>query len=460
MSQRQLVFPYKIWRQCQKQLFVQNKIESFAFGLARPCRRDGGIIYLVEHLLNADTIRGSNSYAYQHNAGLSLSNELSSKINHVSMEAAKLGMVPVHLHSHPDGVHDFSTYDTHHESLLHEWLTKNGQPFLWSLVWSYNGQPRVRFWRDSNFEYGIVRGGLHYYPPESGSIADLPALDRQNAFGIGLRYAAGLLHIGIVGVGGVGMLVAEQLARCGFRKFTLVDHDRVDLTNLNRLQGTFFRDVGKLKVRVARRQILQASKCIGVKAVVKTYAQDIYLASQRIRNYLQQCDVILALTDDELSRITCLEIALAGGAEYLQAGVDVRLDTHGHISGLFLEITGAEVNRYCPICTKRLDPGQASLDARRYVGGEVWERAKSEGYIPEVPAPAVMSINSMAAGLLVAEIQRRVSNLGVWDAFQLDIQSGQIKSIMDYDSRLPESCDVCGRRPNGQLAMSEPLAKT
>lgn len=42
---------------------------------------------------------------------------------------------------------------------------------------------------------------------------------------------------GRAGLGGLGMLVAEQLARCGFRDFVLVDPDTVDLSNLNRLPG-------------------------------------------------------------------------------------------------------------------------------------------------------------------------------------------------------------------------------
>jgi hypothetical protein len=44
-----------------------------------------------------------------------------------------------------------------------------------------------------------------------------PTLDRQRAFGPGLRQAAADLWIGVISLGGLGMLAVEQLARAGFR---------------------------------------------------------------------------------------------------------------------------------------------------------------------------------------------------------------------------------------------------
>ena len=41
-------------------------------------------------------------------------------------------------------------------------------------------------------------------------------------------------HVMILGLGGVGGYAAEALARSGVGRMTLVDHDQVTLTNLNR----------------------------------------------------------------------------------------------------------------------------------------------------------------------------------------------------------------------------------
>jgi len=39
----------------------------------------------------------------------------------------------------------------------------------------------------------------------------------------------------IVGVGGVGSVVAEMLTRCGVGKLIMYDYDRVELANMNRM---------------------------------------------------------------------------------------------------------------------------------------------------------------------------------------------------------------------------------
>ena len=39
----------------------------------------------------------------------------------------------------------------------------------------------------------------------------------------------------IIGVGGIGSVVAEMLTRCGIGKLLLFDYDRVELANMNRM---------------------------------------------------------------------------------------------------------------------------------------------------------------------------------------------------------------------------------
>lgn len=274
-------------------------------------------------------------------------------------------------------------------------------------------------------------------------IAIPPTLLRQAAFGDGLRQAASELMIGIVGLGGVGMVVLEQLVRTGFQKFVLVDPDSVEDTNLNRLPGTLARDVGALKVKVASRMVRLASRSIGTRPQVRTFAQDIYQASHRCKWMLKNCDIILALTDNHISRIACLQLALESGAVFLQAGVEILLDEQP--PRLLAEISGAELGRYCSICAGRLHPGQASLEARRYVGGEVWEHAQKNGYVPDVPAPSVMSLNSFVAGALVLELQRRISGLGTWDLWQCDFNTGATQVFRRVEEQLHGACGVCGR---------------
>lgn len=61
----------------------------------------------------------------------------------------------------------------------------------------------------------------------------------------------------VLGCGGIGSLVAAQLAGAGIGQLTLVDGDRADLSNLNRQLFLTRGDVGKLKVEVLRAALLE-----------------------------------------------------------------------------------------------------------------------------------------------------------------------------------------------------------
>ena len=441
---RTLVIPRGMWNRLHEKLFPSDGTEGFIAGLARPCRSLTGIRYVMERCLDTQT----QDVAYRHEAGIQLSRDESSRINLISARAAEFGLVPVHLHSHPAGVPDFSWQDNLEESGLHAWLRQKGQPLLISLVCARDGGPHARIWRDHGRENCRVRIGLQtmFMPEEKAS--NLPALDRQRAFGAYFADAAADLSVGIVGLGGGGMPVAEMLARSGFRRFVLMDPDRVELVNLNRLSGLRRRDIGRFKTDIAASAIQRACRSVGTEASIHICRADVNTASKHQKKLLGRCDLILALTDDELSRICCLTLSLEHGAEYLQAGV--RIGQHsgtGVIDSIRTEVTGAEIGRYCPICTGRLDPGQASVDARRYVGGEVYAAARADGYIPEEPAPAVMSLNAIAAGTLVLEIQKRVAGLGVADLTQQDWLTGESLHIRDIENSLTEDeCIICGRK--------------
>ena len=63
-------------------------------------------------------------------------------------------------------------------------------------------------------------------------------------------------HVAIFGIGGVGGYVCEALARSGVGHFTLIDHDVVSPTNLNRQIIATMDTIGKYKVDVMKERIL------------------------------------------------------------------------------------------------------------------------------------------------------------------------------------------------------------
>jgi len=82
-------------------------------------------------------------------------------------------------------------------------------------------------------------------------------LDRQSFLGPHSDNVLAHLTVGLVGLGGGGSHVAQQLAHMGVGKFVLVDPDIVEHTNLSRLVGGTADDAEqkRLKVDVAARTI-------------------------------------------------------------------------------------------------------------------------------------------------------------------------------------------------------------
>lgn len=63
-------------------------------------------------------------------------------------------------------------------------------------------------------------------------------------------------RVAVFGVGGVGGYVVEVLARSGVGHLTVIDNDRVDITNLNRQIIALHSTIGQLKVDVIEKRIL------------------------------------------------------------------------------------------------------------------------------------------------------------------------------------------------------------
>lgn len=84
----------------------------------------------------------------------------------------------------------------------------------------------------------------------------------------------GEARIAVFGLGGVGSYVVEALARCGVGSLTLVDHDRISVTNINRQLFALRSTVGKSKVQVAKERIHDIDEEIIVHTYEVFYNED------------------------------------------------------------------------------------------------------------------------------------------------------------------------------------------
>ena len=78
----------------------------------------------------------------------------------------------------------------------------------------------------------------------------------------------------VFGVGGVGSWCAECLVRSGVGKLTIVDSDRVCVTNINRQLMATTKTVGQVKVEVLKNRLLEINPDAEITALQKIYDQE------------------------------------------------------------------------------------------------------------------------------------------------------------------------------------------
>ncbi len=78
----------------------------------------------------------------------------------------------------------------------------------------------------------------------------------------------------IFGVGGVGSWCAETLVRSGIRQLTIVDSDRVCITNINRQLMATTKTVGQVKVEALKERLLTINPQAEITALQKIFTQE------------------------------------------------------------------------------------------------------------------------------------------------------------------------------------------
>lgn len=100
----------------------------------------------------------------------------------------------------------------------------------------------------------------------------------------------------IFGVGGVGSWCAESLVRSGIRHLTIVDSDRVCITNINRQLMATMKTVGRVKVEVLKERLLEINPKAEIDAQQKIYDENT-ADSFHLEDYDYIIDAIDSLKD-------------------------------------------------------------------------------------------------------------------------------------------------------------------
>src|SRR5262249_4238908 len=116
------------------------------------------------------------------------------------------------------------------------------------------------------------------------------------AFGPLIQRLLSRLRVGIVGVGGTGSCVLEQLVRLGVGTLMISDGEAFESSNVNRVYGSRVVDDTIAKVKIAQR--LAADIGLGTRIDLV----DKPISYQSALKKFRDCDLVFGCTDDELGR--------------------------------------------------------------------------------------------------------------------------------------------------------------
>ena len=145
----------------------------------------------------------------------------------------------------------------------------------------------------------------------------------------------------IFGVGGVGSWCAESLVRSGITKLTIVDSDRVSVTNINRQLMATTETIGQVKVDALRERLLTINPSADVTAL-----QQVFTAETASTFALEEYDYIIDAIDSLKDKALLILMACQTGAKLCSSmGAALKLDPTRIKTAEFWKVTGDPLAR-------------------------------------------------------------------------------------------------------------------
>lgn len=258
------------------------------------------------------------------------------------------------------------------------------------------------------------------------------------------------LKIGIVGLGSVGSIVAEGIARMGMEKFVLIDFDKIEPHNLDRLVGATSKDIGQYKVDISKRQINASGTAENIEISISKKS----LYTEKAYKAALDCDILFSCVDRPRARYILNHIAYAHLIPVIDGGIQVRFDgdeVNGYkFSGADWQLQTVSPNRPCLQCLEVYSPSDVSLeidgkmDDPSYINGlpkDYYKRKNNENIFPFSANLASMEIFQL---ITIATEAGDLTDLGVQ---RYRYNPGIISQY--FDKKCLSNCDFVKSIANG-----------
>lgn len=315
------------------------------------------------------------------------------------------------IHSHPGGLFAFSSADDDSDQLVIPSLLQSHGSFHGSAIMTPDGAIRARCYRidmkPRPIELATVSGhDLMYW--WNADAKDGKCGKRPMAFTSGMSRELARLTAAFIGVSGTGSISAEQACRLGFGHSKLIDFDRLELRNINRILNSTLRDAEARRLKVE----MFAEAVAEYRGDGVAEAIPLSILTREAVIVAGQCDVLFCCVDSLEARQIADLIAAAYLLPLFDVGVVIPVRDAGGASAI------------ADVCGRidYVQPGRSSLRDRgvytpeslraeylRARAPEVYRHELEAGYIPGVvdEAPAVITLNMRASAACMNEFIAR-----------------------------------------------------
>jgi len=263
--------------------------------------------------------------------------------------------------------------------------------------------------------------------------------------------------VGVIGAGGVGLPLVTMLARLGVGTMVVIDPDRIDLTNLPRLDArrldamtllyriphasALAKRLSTRKVKLARRIAKRANPNVNFEGI-PTNVIEPDTAYQLI-----DCDFLFLAADSHQARMLFNAIT----HQFLIPGIQMgtRIDTDkesGEVRDIRTNVRLVLPYSGCLRCNGLISPTKLQDEAR-----SDWERERNR-YVEEVPAPSVITFNTFAAAQAVNDFLLMMGGIidssAPIDYLRARPRERRIEPIVGKQMR--ETCPDCGTVPRSR----------
>ncbi|WP_321424712.1 tRNA threonylcarbamoyladenosine dehydratase [uncultured Bacteroides sp.] len=159
------------------------------------------------------------------------------------------------------------------------------------------------------------------------------------------------MRVIIFGVGGVGSWCAESLVRSGIKHLTIVDSDRICVTNINRQLMATTKTVGQVKVDVLKSRLLEINPTAEITAL-----QQIYSAETSDSFHIESYDYIIDAIDSLENKVDLIRQSTKTDATFFSSmGAALKMDPMKIKTAEFWKVIG------CPLAAalrRRIKKGE------------------------------------------------------------------------------------------------------